>query len=50
MKSTSRAEQVVKIHPLREGFAVQVYDQTVMRASSRGEAVRLAEELRHAFR
>ncbi len=50
MKRASRAQQVVKIHPIPQGYAVQVYDQTVMRAGSRDEAVRLAEGLRRAFR
>jgi hypothetical protein len=50
MKSSSRAQQVVKIQPLPQGFAVQVYDQTVMRAVSQQEAARLADGLRRAFR
>ncbi len=50
MKVTSRAQQVVKIHPIPQGYAVQVYDQTVMRAVSENEARRLAEGLRRAFR
>ena len=50
MKTTSRAQQVVKIHPLPQGYAVQVYDQTVMRVVSQQEAQRLAEGLRRAFR
>jgi hypothetical protein len=50
MNSTSRAQQVVRIQPLPQGYAVQVYDQTVMRAVSQQEALRLAEGLRRAFR
>ncbi len=50
MKCASRAQQVVKIHPIPHGYAVQVYNQTVMRADSEYEAVRLAEGLRRAFR
>jgi hypothetical protein len=50
MKSVSRAQQVVKIQPLPQGYAVQVYDQTVMRAVSQQEALRLADGLRRAFR
>jgi hypothetical protein len=50
MKSASRAQQVVKIQPLPHGYAVQVYDQTVMRTVSHPEALRLAEGLRRAFR
>jgi hypothetical protein len=50
MKSVSRAQQVVKIRPITQGYAVQVYDQTVMRAVSQQEALRLAEGLRRAFR
>ena len=50
MKRASRAQQVVKIHPIPQGYAVQVYDQTVMRAGSQDEALRLAEGLRRAFR
>jgi hypothetical protein len=50
MKSVSRAQQVVKIHPLPQGYAVQVYDQTVIRTSSQREAQQLAEGLRRAFR
>jgi hypothetical protein len=50
MKIVSRAQQVVKIHPTPQGYAVQVYDQTVIRATSHSEAMRLAEGLRRAFR
>ena len=50
MKNATRAQQVVKIQPLPQGYAVQVYDQTVMRAVSQREALRLAEGLRWAFR
>lgn len=50
MKTTSRAQQVVKIESLPQGYAVQVYNQTVMTARSHQEAVRLAEGLRSAFR
>ena len=50
MKRASRAQQVVKIHPIPQGYAVQVYDQTVMRAVSENEAHRLAEGFRRAFR
>ena len=50
MKRVSRAQQVVTINPIAQGYAVQVYDQTVMRAVSQNEAMRLAEGLLQALR
>ena len=50
MKTASRAQQVIKIQPIGQGYAVQVYDQTVMRTMSHLEAMRLAQGLHQAFR
>lgn len=39
----------VRVYSTPEGFAVQVYGQTVLRAASHREAVRKAAELRRAL-
>ena len=48
-KNSSPARDRVRVHSTPEGFAVQVYGQTVLRAISHREALQKAAELRRAL-
>ncbi len=48
-KTSSPTRDRVRVHSTPEGFAVQVYGQTVLRVLSHREALQKAAELRQAL-